>query len=105
MSTELKEVFKLDLVYGKNHNTRYGGSRVTLSAYAWYIEDGMIKSQHIYGCSGGTDSSRFVFKEPLQGVVDKPYIIGHTLYGTPEQVAAITTTHYATDIDYERTRY
>ena len=38
MSTELKEVFKLGLVYGKDHST-YGG-RVTLNAYAWYIEDG-----------------------------------------------------------------
>lgn len=104
MDTEIKEVFKLDLVYGKNHNTRYGGSRVTLSAYAWYIEDGMIKSQHIYGCSGGTDSSRFNFEEP-EYETDKPYIIGYTLYGTPEQVAAITTTHYAVDINHERIRY
>lgn len=103
MSTELKEIFKLDLVYGKDHSTH--GGRVTLNAYAWYIEDGMIKSQHIYGCRGGTDSSRFEFKEPLQGSVDKPYIIGHTLYGTPEQVAAITTTHYAVDINHERIRY
>ena len=103
MGTEgLKEVFKLDLVYGKDHST-YGG-RVTLNAYAWYIEGNKIKSQHIYGCSGGTDSSRFAFKEPAPEM-DKPYIIGYALYGTPEQVAAITTTHYAVDINHERTRY
>lgn len=103
MGTEdLKEVFKLDLVYGKDHSTH--GGRVTLNAYAWYIEDGKIKSQHIYGCRGGTDSSRFAFEEP-EYETDKPYIIGYTLYGTPEQVAAIITTHYAVDINHERIRY
>ena len=98
----IKKVFKLDLVHGKEHS-RYGGC-TTLAAYAWYIDGNSVESKHIYGCDAGTESNSFSFKEP-EFEMDTPYLIGYTLYGTPEQVAAITTTHYAVDIDHERTRY
>ena len=104
MDTEIKEVFKLDIVYGKNHDTRYGGGRVTLSVYAWYTEGNKIKSALIGGSYVDGDSTSISFNEPKYEV-KKPYLLNGALYGDPEQVAAITTTHYATDIDYERTRY
>lgn len=101
---DLKEVFKLDVVYGKNHYTRYGGGNVTLSVYAWYIEGNKIKSTLIGGSTTDGDSTSISFKEPKYEV-EKPYLLNGALFGDPEQVAAITTTHYATDVDYERTRY
>lgn len=100
----LTEVFKLDVVYGKNHNTRYGGGNITVSVYAWYVEGNSIKSTLIDGSCVDGGSISISFKEP-ECKVEKPYLHNGVLYGDPEQVAAVTTTHYATDIDYERTRY
>lgn len=101
---DLKEVFKLDIVYGKNHNTQYGGGNITVSVYAWYIEGNSIKSTLIDGSYVDGGSISISFKEP-EYEVKKPYLLNGALYGDPEQVATVTTTHYATDIDYERTRY
>lgn len=100
---DLKEVFKLDIVYGKNHNTQYGDGNITVSVYAWYIEGNAIKSTLIDGSYVDGASISISFKEP-EYEVEKPYLLNGALYCDPEQVAAITTTHYATDIDYERTR-
>ena len=105
MGTEdLKEVFKLDIVYGKNHET-LGGGNVTVSVYAWYIEGNSIKSTLIDGSYVDGGSISISFNNEPEYEVEKPYFLNGVLYGDPEQVAAITTTHYATDIDYERVRY
>ena len=100
---DLKEVFKLDIVYGKNHNTRYDGGNITVSVYAWYIEGNSIKSTLIDGSYVDGGSISISFNNEPEYEVEKPYLLNGTLYGDPEQVATVTTTHYATDIDYERT--
>lgn len=105
MGTEnLKEVFKLDIVYGKNRNILRGGGNVTVSVYAWYIEGNSIKSTLIDGSYVDGGSISISFNNEPECEVEKPYLLNGVLYGDPEQVAAITTTHYATDIDYKRTR-
>lgn len=102
---DLKEIFKLDIVYGKNHCAQHGGGNVTVSVYAWYIEGNSIKSTLIDGSYVNGGSISISFNNEPEYEVEKPYFLNGVLYGGPEQVAAITTTHYATDIDYERTRY